>query len=331
MKTTIAFLAGGILLLSACQNNPSSTESTATSAPNFDSLTIALREQADLETVPGFGVAIVNTEGTLYQGGFGYADIAEQKPYTTQSLQNIGSISKTFIGISLQQAVDRGLLDWDTPINDILPFDVVHPKYADQPILISHLASHTAGINDGDDYDFAYSLTEPNTYIGTDLDPEDIAEFEAYAQNPAYELGDFCQSFLSENGHLYKEDHFLPTAPGEQYEYSNVGAALAAHVLEVATGISFPQWTQKYILDPLKMGNSGWSFSDVNMDQHAQLYYERSLPIPRYTLATYPDGGFITCIEDLSKYLSAMIANYGTEENQLVSAGGLENIMTPRH
>ncbi|MEM8585551.1 MAG: serine hydrolase domain-containing protein, partial [Bacteroidota bacterium] len=263
----------------------------------------------------------------LYQKGFGYADIDNQIPYTPQHLQNIGSISKTFIGVSLQQAVDQGLLTWDTPINEVLPFQVIHPDYPDQPILLSHLASHTAGINDGDDYDFSYSLTESNTYTDSDLDPDDVAEFEVYAENPDYELGEFCRAFLHKDGQLYSSDHFLDTAPGEVYEYSNVGAALAAYVLEQASDMSFPQWTKTHILEPLSMSSSGWSFDEVDMSRHAQLYYDRSQPLPRYTLATYPDGGFITSVEDLSRYLSAMIANYGAEDNQLVKPGGLKAIM----
>lgn len=330
MKTTIALAFSTIFLLGACQKSTPKESIETSNTPSFDSLTIALQDQADQETVPGFGVAIVNAEGALYQKGFGYADIDNQIPYTPQHLQNIGSISKTLIGVSLQQAVDQGLLTWDTPINEVLPFQVIHPDYPDKPILLSHLASHTAGINDGDDYALSYSLTEANHYTGPELDPEDVDEIAMMANNEPYELLAFCKAFLNENGELYKPSHFLPSAPGETYEYSNVGAALAALVLEIASGITFPDWTQQHILDPLDMNDSGWSFDEVDMSQHAQLYYQRSQPLPRYTLATYPDGGFISSVADMSRFLSCIIAGYGANQNPLVETGGFELITQGR-
>ncbi|MEM7575214.1 MAG: serine hydrolase domain-containing protein [Bacteroidota bacterium] len=319
-----------VLLLAACNSSTPTNETPISEELTFDSLTLALDQLAAQEKVAGFGVAIVGAAGAIYQQGFGYADIANKTPYTPQHLQNIGSVSKTFIGVSLQQAVEQGLLQWDSPINDFLPFEVIHPLFPDQPILLSHLATHTAGINDGDDYDLAYSLTHGNSYQGEDLDEDGVEEFARYAQNQAYALGDFCQAFLAKDGSFYQDDHFLETAPGEVYEYSNVGAALAAHVLEQVSGISFPEWTQRHIQTPLGMENSGWSFDEVDMAKHANLYYGRTQPLPHYTLATYPDGGFITSVEDLSIYLSAMIAGYGQPTNPLTNTGGLENIMQVR-
>ena len=48
--------------------------------------------------IVGFSVAIVNQERILYSKGFGYSDIYNKKLYTDNTIQNIASISKTFIG-----------------------------------------------------------------------------------------------------------------------------------------------------------------------------------------------------------------------------------------
>ena len=85
--------------------------------------TITNRLTNDLEEIysqghiVGFSVAIVNQEGILFNKGFGYADKQENKKYTENTLQNIGSISKTFIGVALLKAQELGKLDIDDPIN----------------------------------------------------------------------------------------------------------------------------------------------------------------------------------------------------------------------
>ncbi|RRQ48168.1 class A beta-lactamase-related serine hydrolase [Maribacter algicola] len=70
-----------------------------------DSTSIKLTEELEKiyarEYINGFSVAIVNQDGILYEKGFGYSDIKTNKKYTNNTLQNIASISKTFIGITL--------------------------------------------------------------------------------------------------------------------------------------------------------------------------------------------------------------------------------------
>ncbi|MGA9271651.1 MAG: serine hydrolase, partial [Lutimonas sp.] len=77
-----------------------------------------------------------------------------------------------------------------------------------------------------------------------------------------------------------------------------------------ATQTDFREFTQKHILQPLEMNSSGWSFDRVNMDEHSVLYDENQKPFPLYRLITYPDGGFISSVSDLGKYLSELIGGY---------------------
>ena len=99
-----------------------------------------LSEIAGRGHLPGFGVSIVTSGGVLFQKGYGYADIETKIPYTKETLQNIGSISKTFIGISLMQLVEENRIRLEDDINRYLPFKVVNPHFPTEPILIRHLA-----------------------------------------------------------------------------------------------------------------------------------------------------------------------------------------------
>ncbi|APQ17216.1 serine hydrolase domain-containing protein [Maribacter hydrothermalis] len=267
-------------------------------------LTKELTQISENGAVVGFSVAVVSEEGTLYEKGFGFADKKIDKKYTENTVQNIGSISKTFIGLALLKAQELGKLKLDDPINDYLPFKVVHPKFASTPITIRQLASHTSGIKDPSEYEKkGYILKEAengNAKVnGNFLSPDEMMS-----------MGDFLKDILSEDGKWYKKKTFSKYPPGGMFNYSNIGAGLAAYVLEQATGESFPVFTKKYIFDRLKMSNSGWSFDAIDFTKHSKLYADKDTELALYKLVNYPDGGLITSSHDLAKYLSEIIKGY---------------------
>lgn len=295
-----------IIIMAACNNSPKTTNKSSTAA---DSLHTALTKQAQQSYLAGFAVAIVNEKGNLYQQAYGYADIAAQKPYTKTTIQNIASISKTFIGIALLKAQEMGKLQLDDPINQYLPFKVANPNYPTEAITIRQLATHTSGIVDDETYMQKSYILWPNQQLAnTKIAMDDEQVFNppsAYMPMP-----EFMQQLLSKEGKWYNPKSYLKTKPGERYEYTNVGATLAALVLEKATGESFDAFTTKHILQPLGMTASGWKPDAVKLSHYSQLYHTKDTLLPHYQLITYPDGNFITSITDFSIYLKELINGY---------------------
>lgn len=117
----------------------------------------------------------------------------------------------------------------------------------------------------------------------------------------------FLKKILHASGEWYQQEGFLNAKPGEKYEYSNLGATLAALVLEKAAKETFTDFTQKHILDPLGMKASGWNPESVDMTYHSQLYPNLDYAAPMYTLITYPDGGLRTSTAEMSKYLIELV------------------------
>jgi CubicO group peptidase (beta-lactamase class C family) len=271
--------------------------------------------------VNGFSVAIVNDSAILYNKGFGLADIVAQKPYTKNTVQNIASISKTFIGVSLLKAQELGKLKLDDPINNYLSYEVINPHYPEVPITIRHLATHTSSILDTDYYGMSYVMKDPLKAIDTTA-----VHIPDYFNGPETRipLPDFLEKILSDKGAWYQKEGFLNNPPGAHYEYSNVAATLAAQVLEEATGVSFPKFSQTHILDPLGMTGSGWSFDAIHMEDHSRLYADTKTPLPFYSLITYPDGGFTTSSSDLAKYLLELIKGQSGQGTLLQAASYAE-------
>lgn len=110
-------------------------------------------------------------------------------------------------------------------------------------------------------------------------------------------LGLFLQDYLNATGIYYSKDNFTNAAPGLRFEYSNIGADLAAWIIELSTGVSFAQYTQQHILRPLHMTNITWSAATADQTRLATLYTSQKVPYPKYSSVTYPDGGLTTCCQ----------------------------------
>ncbi len=275
-----------------------------------DSLTDELNEIHQRGFINGFGVAIVDEDEVLYTKGIGYSNVQDDQSYTEETIQNIGSVSKTFIGLALMKAQQLGQLKLDDPIANYLPFEVQNPAFPAVPITIRHLATHTSTILDTDYYDEKTYLLKDDVVVSDSLTTHGEVFNPASSKEP---LLSFLERMLSEDGDLYEKTGFLENQPGEIYEYSNVGATLAAAILEVATGKPFKDFATEHILKPLDMGHSGWSFDDVNMELYTTLYINPTTALPYYSLITYPDGGLITSPSDLGKYLSELIKGHAGE------------------
>src|SRR5205085_7400589 len=143
--------------------------------------------------------------------GYGYADVATRKPFTPDTVMNIGSISKTVTGVALMRAVQEGKLSLDADINRYLPFKVANPHHPGEPITLRQLATHTSGISD------RWEVYK-DTYF--------------YGGEPDETLGDFLRAYFTPGGKHYATDNFLEAKPGTQREYSNIGAGLAGYIVE---------------------------------------------------------------------------------------------------
>ncbi|MFC5047014.1 serine hydrolase domain-containing protein [Aquimarina hainanensis] len=296
------------------------------STESIQELDSKLEEIFKSSDLTGISIVVVNDKEVFYNNSFGYADVATQKPYTNHTVHNIGSVSKTFIAAAIMKAQELGKLRLDDPINQYLPFQVIHPKFPDVPITLRHLAQHTSGISDDNAYLRAYVLENPiddYSYL-----PDDFAKnLKVIAQNEDLSYAMFFENVLSKNGKWYSNKNFTKKAPGKRYNYSNIGAALAAYVVENATGVPFEQFTKQYIFDPLGMEKTAWKINDNNREEFASRYVTKNTMVPAYHLITSSDGGLITNTDEFGEYLKEIIRGRNGE-GTILSKASYEEMFT---
>lgn len=259
---------------------------------------------------PGFAVGIVKNDSIVFSKGYGFANIKDRESFTENTIIPIASVSKTLIAFSLAKAMELGYFDIETPINDILPFQVVNPHQTKDTIRIKHLFTHTSTIIDNE-------TTFLNSY--------------QLSKTPNVSLGDFLKSCLNVNGDLYNPNNFDESKVGSAYIYSNVASALAAYIVEVKSKMTFDEFTHKYIFEPLNLETMHWFYDDVKSRDYAELY-EINVPdlpfykdimnpdksVKTYSSTIYPDGSLRTSLKDLIVYIKEIIQGYNGNSDLLM-------------
>jgi len=297
-----------------------------------DSITQELKRIQESSNLVGFAVAIVNKDSTVYSKGFGYSNKEQQKPYTTKTVQPIASISKTLLGVALMKAQEMGLLDLDDPINDHLPFTIQNPFNPNEPITIRQLANHTSSILDTEHYNKIYIFNDSIPPFYENLPQESKQgvkqEVDIFNNNQMMPASQFIKNQYCADGKWYTSNSFSNTVPGSTYDYSNMGANIAAFIIAEVSDMEYTKFLQKYILNPIQMDNSGWASKDHPLENASKLYWYGN-PIPQYEFITYGDGGFMTNIEDFSQYLMAVMKGYNGESNILKASSYKEMLSQP--
>ncbi|MFG1659727.1 serine hydrolase domain-containing protein [Micromonospora chersina] len=186
-----------------------------------------IREQTaaycESQHVPGF-VAGVYHAGEQIVVAHGTANVASGAPMREDTGFLFGSVSKILTTTLVLQQVDRGLLDLDAPVARYLPEFALTVPGAAEKILVRHLVSHTNGI----DADLFFPDAQGRDALKTYVDG----------------LARSCDALFE---------------AGEHLSYSNGGMIVAGRLLEVVTGLSFPDLLARDVYGPVGMTDSGTS------------------------------------------------------------------------
>jgi D-alanyl-D-alanine carboxypeptidase len=104
---------------------------------------------------PGLTLGLANRQGTVRVASFGFSDLESKERVSTDQLFQIGSITKSFVALTLLQLRDEKKLDLHRPILEYLPWLPIETNYG--PITPHHLLTHSSGLPNA----LGFCLTDP--------------------------------------------------------------------------------------------------------------------------------------------------------------------------
>ncbi|HEX8561929.1 MAG TPA: serine hydrolase domain-containing protein [Flavobacterium sp.] len=171
---------------------------------------------------PGGVVLVTHKNQIVFSNAYGLANITYGVPVDTETLFNIGSLSKQFTAMAIVLLQLEGKLSVDDEIQKYLP----EMPYFDKPITIRHLLHHTSGLR-----------SSPELFgLAGWRDGDAITNDDVYR-------------YLAKQVDLNFE-------AGSEYMYSNSGYILLAKIIENVTKQDFKNWLREKIFQPFQMNST---------------------------------------------------------------------------
>ena len=208
-----------------------------------------------------------------------------------------GSITKTFTGLLLAEAVARGEVEIDDALGEHLDLGT-SPAAA---VTLGDLAAHRSGLPTFPTDPAWREQIEPGFLAGEDVIDESVDELLAQAAAEA-----------------------LP--PDPQPMYSNMGAALVGQALAAAAGMEYRELLTERILEPLGLDGASLPVEDGEVpDGLAPGRTADGATAEPSTLGAYaPAGGLAATVDDLVAYAAAVIDGPFADSAALEPRPGLD-------
>ncbi|KJK42072.1 hypothetical protein UK23_38955 [Lentzea aerocolonigenes] len=205
-------------------------------------ITRRLPELLEEHGVVGAQVAVL-ADGEIVDVAAGVLNVETGAPVTTDSLFQIGSITKIWTATLVMQLVHEGLLDLDRPVRDVLPEFELADEQAAQVVTPRHLLTHTAGF-EGDKF--------------AEIDSGDPDTIDTYVA----QLAEAVQI----------------SPPGELHSYCNSGYVVLGRIVEVLRGKPFHAALREHLVDPLRLAHVATHLAEYP-DQEVATGHLRGKPV----------------------------------------------------
>ena len=214
------------LLLSGCASTPNGQDKSM-DAMNLVSTAV------ERYRVPGMVVTLLDSGGIRQVASHGTRVAGGNTALEPDDYFHIGSTGKSLLAVLAAQAVEQGLLAWDTRLFDVLPDwqSTAHPDYAN--ITLTLLLQSRAGL---------HAYTDQQRDVIPELTGTLVERRHAFLQHV-----------------LARPPATMPQDDGFAHVYSNASFVMAAVMLEQVSGIDFEALVQQYLATVLeKEAVWGW-------------------------------------------------------------------------
>jgi CubicO group peptidase (beta-lactamase class C family) len=236
----------------------------ASVAARADKVDDYVKAEMQKQHIPGLSLAVIKDGKIIKAEGYGSANVELNVPARAETVYKIGSVSKQFIATGIMLLIQENKLSLDDKISKFLEGTPDTWK----EITIRHLLTHTSGI----------------VREAPGFDPLKVQD-DADVIKTAYPLP-------------------LRFAPGEKFEYCNVGYFTLAEIIRKVTGKTWGDYLSERLFMPLEMNAT----RTTNMTEIVQnraggyVWSKDKLQNASIYFALRPSGAFLSSVLDLAKW-----------------------------
>lgn len=257
----------------------------ATVAVRADKVDDYVKSEMQKQHLPGLSLVVVKDQKIIKSEGYGMANVELNVAAGPDTVYKIGSVSKQFIATGIMLLVEEGKISLDDHISKFLEGTPDTWKN----ITVRHLLTHTSGI----------------VREAPGFDPLKI-QADADVIKTAYTLP-------------------LRFAPGDKWEYCNVGYFSLAEIIHKVTGKSWGDYLKDRVFMPLGMTSTRTTTTTDIVQNRANGYVwrEGTLQNAATYFALRPSGAFLSTVLDLAKWDAAL------NGNRMLKPSALNQMWTP--
>ena len=247
--------------------------------------------------IPGLAVGVIHGADS-YAAGIGVTNVSTKEPVTADTEFHIASVTKTFTATLAMMLSEKGVLDLNARIVDILPwFRVKDPEATAKARVIDMFHHHTGWSGDHG------------------FDPV----------SPGGSITEKC---------MLQAHYIEQIVPFDQaWMYSNTNLVFAGHLLSVVGGKPYETLVEEHILSPLGMNATSFNYSASPPDEnfawgHPPIFTDDKIDELQPIFTPFPPtagsaGGIQSTIQDMLKYARFQLDGKDSSGNTLLSKEAL--------
>jgi CubicO group peptidase (beta-lactamase class C family) len=225
--------------------------------------------------VAGAAIAVVKDGEIVHNKGYGVKSIKTNEPVNEHTQFAIASNSKAFVTAGLALLVEEGKIGWQDKVKTHIPEFRMYNQYVEDNFNILDLVTHRSGLGLG------------------------MGDLMFFPDGSDFTMADLLSSF----------QYFEPeSAFRTKWDYDNLLYLVAGELIARKSGMTWEEFTQKRILDPLGMDNTFASLDHIKDTSNLSASHSTETGTIR-VIPTFKEmmngaaGGIFSNVDDLCQWM----------------------------